>query len=156
MKLHDNPLFHIIHIGKVVEQKVTKQMQSCCNVTHADAKLLIVLGYNPKATQKALADALSVSAPAISRHIDKLEKKSWIQKVTNPESRRESSIELTKEGERLRNEVLEEFESTLREMLQDLPRLHKTTLQDLTGLTEALDKNENVARKIREGITNHK
>jgi len=149
MKLYENPLFHIMHIGKVLEQQVTKEMQSSCSVTHADVRLMIIVGYNPQATQKSLADALSVSPAAISRHIDKLEKSLWVKRILNPKSRRESSVILTKKGEKLRDGVLRELEIVLKTILESLPQIAKTTVGDLVRIATALEEKKYCKKDTR-------
>lgn len=67
-------------------------------------------------TPSQLADALGVDGSAVTRLLDRLEKKNLVRRLTNPQDRRSIQVELLEEGRRLAmtlppidQEVVEQF-----------------------------------------------
>jgi len=62
-------------------------------------------------SQSQLCVSVGKKPANITRLLDRLEKKGWIERQPNPADRRSSLVYLTREGERMIAEVSNEFES---------------------------------------------
>ena len=82
-------------------RKETEQL----GVTSRQVTLLWLVRGNPGLSLRELAAEEGISAPALSGHVDRLEKAQLIQRVRNEDDRRRVGIALTEEGERLLRRV---------------------------------------------------
>ncbi len=89
-------------------------------VTSRQVTLLWLVKRSPGLTLRALADAEAISAPALSGHIDRLERAGLLVRVRSAVDRRRVGLELTPEGERLLRSVRERRTAWLAERLNDL------------------------------------
>lgn len=62
-------------------------------------------------SQNQLCEIVGKKPANITRILDRLEKKGWIERQPHPEDRRSSLVYLTKEGMRISAKVLSDFES---------------------------------------------
>ncbi len=154
MKLQNNTLFHIIHVGKLLERQVEKTMKSDFNISHADAKLLVLVGSQAHVSQIMLAEAMSVSAAAISRQIDKLETNGLVSRKPDPNSRRTSHIILTQKGRVLQEKVITQFTEILHAIAKADGQISAQTHKELINLEKRLEKNDSIAQNTRIQITN--
>jgi DNA-binding MarR family transcriptional regulator len=89
-------------------------------VTARQATLLWLVKRSPGLTLRALADAEAISAPALSGHVDRLERAGLLIRVRSAVDRRRVGLELTPEGERLLRSVRERRTAWLAERLSAL------------------------------------
>jgi len=89
-------------------------------VTARQVTLLSLVKRSPGLTLRALADAEAISAPALSGHIDRLERAGLLLRVRSAVDRRCVGLELTPEGERLLRSVREWRTAWLAERLSAL------------------------------------
>ncbi len=82
-------------------RKETEQL----GVTSRQVTLLWLVRGNPGLSLRELAAEEGISAPALSGHVDRLEKAQLIERVRNEDDRRRVGIALTEEGERLLRRV---------------------------------------------------
>jgi len=146
-------LFHIIHVGKLLQRRVESAIRSEFQISKSDAELLIITSSNPQASQTWLAQMLSVSAPAVSRQIDKLEKQELLIREVDPNSRRSSIISLTDKGQKLQGEVIKRFKETLDEIAQNNMVISPSTHKELLLFEENLENRDKEAQDIRLQIT---
>ena len=82
-------------------RKETEQL----GVTSRQATLLWLVRGNPGMSLRELAAAEGISAPALSGHVDRLEKADLLARVRDESDRRRVGLALTEEGERLLRRV---------------------------------------------------
>ena len=86
-------------------------------ITGRQATLLWLVKGSPGLTLRALAEMEGISPPALSGHIDRLERSGLLVRVRSTEDRRRVGLELTSEGERLLRSVRERRTAWLAERL---------------------------------------
>jgi DNA-binding MarR family transcriptional regulator len=89
-------------------------------ITARQATLLWLVKRSPGLTLRALADAEAITPPALSGHIDRLERAGLLVRVRSAADRRRVGLELTPEGERLLRSVRERRTSWLAARLNTL------------------------------------
>jgi DNA-binding MarR family transcriptional regulator len=77
-----------VHMGFLASQ----------SLTHSQFFVLISIHSHTRCTMNQLAEKMHVSMPTMSGIIERLVQAKYVQRVDNPEDRREVLIELTKEG----------------------------------------------------------
>ena len=89
-------------------------------VTSRQATLLYLVKVSPGLTLRALAEAEGISAPALSGHVDRLERPAMLVRVRTAVDRRRVGLELTPKGERLLRSIRERRTAWLAERLEEL------------------------------------
>ena len=89
-------------------------------VTGRQATLLWLIKGSPGLTLRALAEVEGISPPALSGHVDRLERAGLLVRVRSAVDRRRVGLELTPEGERLLRSVRERRTAWLAERLSAL------------------------------------
>ena len=74
-------------------------------ITSRQVTLLWLIRLNPGLSLRELAAEERISAPALSGHVDRLEKVGLIERVRDENDRRRVGLSLTEEGERLLKRV---------------------------------------------------
>jgi DNA-binding MarR family transcriptional regulator len=70
-------------------------------VTARQATLLWLIRGNPGSSLRDLAELERISAPALSGHVDRLERSGLVERVRSADDRRRVGLSLTPEGDRL-------------------------------------------------------
>ena len=89
-------------------------------VTSRQATLLFLVKASPGLTLRALAEAEGISAPALSAHVDRLERAGQLVRVRDAVDRRRVGLALTPKGERLIRSIRERRTAWLAERLEEL------------------------------------
>lgn len=89
-------------------------------ITGRQATLLWLVKGSPGLTLRALAGMEGISPPALSGHIDRLERSGLLVRVRSTDDRRRVGLELTEEGDRILRSVRERRTAWLAERLGDL------------------------------------
>jgi DNA-binding MarR family transcriptional regulator len=89
-------------------------------ITGRQATLMWLVKGSPGLTLRALAEAERISPPALSGHVDRLERAGLLVRVRSTVDRRRVGLELTPEGERLLRSVRERRTAWLAERLAGL------------------------------------
>jgi DNA-binding MarR family transcriptional regulator len=97
-------------------RKETEQL----GVTSRQATLLWLVRHNPGLSLRELAAEEDISAPALSGHVDRLEKAGLLERVRDVGDRRRVGLTLTEEGERLMKRVRARRTTWLTERLRGL------------------------------------
>lgn len=97
-------------------RKETEQL----GVTSRQVTLLWLIRGNPGLSLRELAAEEGISAPALSGHVDRLEKAQLIDRVRDEDDRRRVGLSLTDEGERLLKRVRARRTTWLTERLRGL------------------------------------
>lgn len=96
-------------------------------------RVLVVLAAHGTTRSGVLADLVGVHASTFSRTTDRLAAGGWVRRVPNPESRRETLVELTESGRRLVASVGQRRRSEVSAILRRVP------VQDRPVLREAFE-----------------
>ncbi|HUQ23376.1 MAG TPA: MarR family transcriptional regulator [Gaiellaceae bacterium] len=97
-------------------RKETEQL----GVTSRQVTLLWLIRANPGLSLRELAAEEGISAPALSGHVDRLEKAQLIERARDGDDRRRVGLTLTGEGERLLRRVRARRTTWLAERLRGL------------------------------------
>lgn len=97
-------------------RKETEQL----GVTARQTTLLWLVKRSPGLSLAALAAEEGISPPALSGHVDRLERAALLQRVRSTEDRRRVGLELTEEGEKLLRRVRARRTTWLTTRLRDL------------------------------------
>ena len=97
-------------------RKETEQL----GLTSRQATLLWLIRVNPGLSLRELAAEERISAPALSGHVDRLEKAGLIERERDAEDRRRVGLTLTAEGEKLLRRVRARRTTWLEEHLRGL------------------------------------
>jgi DNA-binding MarR family transcriptional regulator len=97
-------------------RKETEQL----GLTARQATLLWLIRLNPGLSLRELAAEERISAPALSGHVDRLEKAGLIERARDAGDRRRVGLTLTEEGERLLRRVRARRTTWLEEHLRGL------------------------------------
>lgn len=89
-------------------------------ITSRQATLLWIVKRSPGLTLRALANEEAISAPALSGHVDRLERAGLLVRVRSAIDRRRVGLELTPDGDRLLRSVRERRTAWLAERLSSL------------------------------------
>jgi DNA-binding MarR family transcriptional regulator len=106
-------------------RKETEQM----GLTSRQATLLWLIRSNPGLSLRQLAAEERISAPALSGHVDRLEKAGLLERVRGDADRRRVGLTLTEEGERLLKRVRARRTTWLADRLRDLDDDHVAAIE---------------------------
>ena len=109
-------------------------------ITGRQATLLWLVKGSPGLTLRALAGMEGISPPALSGHIDRLERSGLLVRVRSSEDRRRVGLELTQEGDRVLRSVRERRTAWLAERLRALdPAALQAVATAIEPLRQLLD-----------------
>ena len=97
-------------------RKETEQL----GITSRQGTLLWLVRHNPGMSLRQLATEEGISAPALSGHVDRLEKAGLLERVRDEGDRRRVGLMLTGEGERLLKRIRARRTTWLTERLRGL------------------------------------
>jgi len=100
-------------------RQLRKETESL-GITSGQAGLLWLIRQNPGLSLRELAESEGISAPALSGHVDRLEKACLIERVRSGIDRRRVGLVLTDEGSKLLRRVRARRTSWLAERLDGL------------------------------------
>jgi len=106
-------------------RKETEQM----GLTSRQATLLWLIRSNPGLSLRQLVAEERISAPALSGHVDRLEKAGLLERVRGDADRRRVGLTLTEEGERLLKRVRARRTTWLADRLRDLDDDHVAAIE---------------------------
>lgn len=107
-------------------------------ITLAQFRLLVVLYSQGRQKVSALADSLGVNPSTTTRAIDRLVDSGLVDRQTNPRSRREVHVTLTRAGQRLVREVTRRRRREIARIVERMPVTHQRGLvRALTAFSHA-------------------
>jgi DNA-binding MarR family transcriptional regulator len=115
-------------------RKETEQL----GVTSRQVTLLWLIRGKPGLSLRELAAEEGISAPALSGHVDRLEKAALIARVRDGEDRRRVGLALTEDGERLLRRVRARRTTWLAERLRGLDDDEVAAIEAAIGPLEKL------------------
>ena len=118
-------------------RQLRKETESL-GITSRQATLLWLIRHNPGLSLRELAESEGISAPALSGHVDRLEKASLIERVRSDTDRRRVGLVLTGEGVKLMQRVRARRTTWLAERLDGLDPCELETIEAAIGPLERL------------------
>ncbi len=113
------------------------------NLTPQQRGILMILTRKNSIPMNWLGRALLVTPPNITSIIDRMEKKSYVKRVEDPNDRRKTAIQLTAKGKQLIETANERYKERIKESLAILtPREQEMLLQLLSKLEKEISKRE--------------
>jgi DNA-binding MarR family transcriptional regulator len=118
-------LDQVIELAVLINQDMTGSLEER-GLTPARTHLLWELAHRGPSTQRALADALRVSARNVTGLVDGLEGTGFVARGAHPSDRRATLVTLTEHGEQVMGRMREEHEQFASLLFADLPERQRT------------------------------
>jgi DNA-binding MarR family transcriptional regulator len=139
----DDSLLQLISMTAQVMRSFADQWLKKYDLTLEQLKILKTMDVEDGQTQSSLCLVTRKSAANITRLLDRLENKNYVERRKNPEDRRASLVFLTPEGLRIREKVRDGFDEMRGAILQDIdPTKYEQTIDVLNMIK---DRVENVS-----------
>jgi DNA-binding MarR family transcriptional regulator len=108
------------------------------SVTLPQFRLLVVLHSRGPQNVSALAESLGVNPSSATRAIDRLIRAGMVDRKTNPDSRREMQISLTRAGQRVVRNVTRRRHQEIARIVERMPVTHRRGIvRALTAFSQA-------------------
>ncbi|EIP87576.1 transcriptional regulator, MarR family protein [Burkholderia humptydooensis MSMB43] len=107
-------------VKSLMTNMVTQRTQTELGITGTQATMLFMLAVGKCSTAAELAREYGIDASAITRLLDRVEKRGLLQRVRSSEDRRVVRLELTDEGRELTKRMPVIFRSVLDQVLDGL------------------------------------
>jgi len=128
-QLHNSFTFWISRLASVMQEQFNKELDEL-DVTWPQWMVMNVLAHNLAETPAQIADNLGVDRSAVTRLVDRLEKKGLVNRLHDGLDRRSILIKLTKAGAAM----VEELDSSAGEHQRKfLSQLHNTEYRAFKG-----------------------
>lgn len=132
---HFNIIF--VNIKKMMEARLKPY-----NLTHLQFSILINLYKNNVTTQKEMLKYINGDEASVTRLIDRLESKGFIQRVQSQQDKRKKELLLTQEGVSLTQEIISCAKDVNKELVKDLNEVQaKQLLELLQKVHISIDEN---------------
>jgi MarR family transcriptional regulator, transcriptional regulator for hemolysin len=157
-RLEDNPGYHIGRTYKIMHfgiQKFLEKGEFC--ITSDQWIILVFLMHKGEAPQQFLAKITSKDKATITRVIDDLEKKNFVNRVPGKIDRREKMICLTKIGEQYTKKAIPFMEKMGKSMMKNITNEEYKTLKIiLKKITDnIIAEVQPVCKGVNHRIENH-
>lgn len=111
----------------------------CYDCTYAQCHVIWETAQEQKISVNELAARLNISKSAVSRTVEDLVNKGYLQRTPNPDDRRYVDIELTQNGERSFKEIELNSRRYFEAILENIPQeKHDTVLEGIQIFSSAL------------------
>jgi len=130
----DHRLFLLIAAIWERTRRWTEKQLKTLNVTFPQFAALTSLSRNERVTQKELSDIMDVDATTVMVVCDSLEKKNYIQRLSDPSDRRVNRLVLTDSGREVLAKAYPQVRDNYRKLLVDI------SLSELVTIVQTLEK----------------
>jgi DNA-binding MarR family transcriptional regulator len=121
-------------------QRRSKQMRATLGVTGPQRFVIRIVGRFPGIPAGKLAEILHVHPSTLTGILERLERRGWIQRRSDPRDRRRSLLGLTAKGRRLDVDLEGTVEAAVRAVLSAIPpRKKQATAEVLRRLAGSLE-----------------
>src|SRR5689334_22607769 len=129
----------LLHLVMLVMRTVAADMRrSPDSLAPAQVGTLMKVSAAP-CTMSALARHLAVSLPTVSKSVDMLVRRGWLERWVDKHDRRQTLVRLTAEGRRVLAAIKKRTETLVRQSLSGLTAAEREQLVDVTrALTRVL------------------
>ena len=108
------------------------------DLSRLERRILVYIGRNPGIRQADLALIMDVEPQSLTRSLENMEQKKWLQKQDDNKDKRAKSLHLTETGENKLTDAFKVSEKIRPKVLKDLPENDKELL---TKILKQLRKN---------------
>jgi DNA-binding MarR family transcriptional regulator len=105
----------LLRVGRELRREARR-----VGISPEQVSLLVAIKYAPGSGIRELATRERVSAPAMSNHVDRLERDGLVQRTPSPSDRRRVGLTLTDDGQRVLRRVRSQRTAWLATRLKDL------------------------------------
>jgi DNA-binding MarR family transcriptional regulator len=135
--------YRLIHEVFVLLDAGDRQILGQFDVISSQYRLMMNLSHSSGQRLTALSERLLLSKSTITRNVDQLEARGWVQRIADPEDRRAQRVVLTLNGSNRCAAIAEEHLRSLDQRFELLPARDQEQLQVLlwklgTGLSRLL------------------
>jgi len=116
-QMNDSVGYLMSRVKSVMTNLVTQRTQEELGITGTQASMLFMIAVGKCSTAAELAREYGIDASAVTRLLDRVEKRGLLSRVRSVEDRRVVNIELTDEGRAAAKEVPHIFRSVLDQVL---------------------------------------
>ncbi|MCD1267673.1 MarR family transcriptional regulator [Microbacterium sp. MEC084] len=139
-------LDHLLHVSELFQRDMTRAFAGT-SLSPARVRVLWVLQHQGPSTQRALAEALEVSARNVSGLVDALEADGYVRRTPHPQDRRATVVELTEAAARQMAEMQRDhaaLSATLLEAVapEDRPAVERGVPAIAARLAELVERAE--------------
>ncbi|WP_110111798.1 MarR family winged helix-turn-helix transcriptional regulator [Bacillus sp. CGMCC 1.16541] len=99
-----------------------KEGAQCCGVTLVQSHILFEVGRTHAPSLNELSASLGLDNSTLSRHIQGLVERHFVNRVQSPTDRRYVTITLTDEGKQYEAEIASQMNDYIQEILSNVPR----------------------------------
>ncbi|MFD1260341.1 MarR family winged helix-turn-helix transcriptional regulator [Entomomonas asaccharolytica] len=96
--IEGSTLGQLLHFANNCKDKIIDQYTAAYDLTSAQFKALLCIAFRNMTTPAVLSQALRIDNGAVTRLLDRLEKKGLLQRVRDEQDRRQINIVLTTQG----------------------------------------------------------
>ncbi len=115
----------------------------CCGVSEAQCFLVVEIGRNPGVSVKELADILHIDKSAVSRSVEELVQKDFVERKPSKEDRRFVTLSLLPKGQERFEKIEHDMYIKFREVFEQIPvDKQEQVIQALKLYNEACEKVE--------------
>jgi DNA-binding MarR family transcriptional regulator len=118
----------LLRVGRELRREARR-----AGISPEQVSLLVAIKYAPGIGIRELATRERVSAPAMSNHVDRLERDGLVQRTPSSSDRRRFGLSLTDDGQRVLRKVRSQRTAWLATRLKDL------TLEQLAAIDAAIE-----------------
>ena len=141
-------LYYDIHTAFVLMDDYDRQILDQYGLSTTQYRTLLHVEEDQGERLTTISERLLLSKSTVTRVIDDLENRQWVQRLSDPEDRRAQRVILTKSGTKKRQEIKKAHEKALVEIFQNFSITEQKQLNDLlSNLTNRLesfiDNNDN-------------
>lgn len=115
--INDSVGYLLSRVRSLMTNLVTQRTQTELGITGTQASMLFMLAVGKCSTAAELAREYAIDASAVTRLLDRVEKRGLLSRVRSHEDRRVVRLELTDEGRELAERMPEIFISVLDQLL---------------------------------------
>ncbi len=134
--------FLVADVGRLSGRRFDDLARSSLNLTRAQCRVLAYLSHYGEINQVSLAERLEVAPISAGRLLDRMEEGGWIERLLNPEDKRERLVRMTPKaeqaldaarrvGDAVATEALSGFSKQEQEQLISLLKRARTNLSRL-------------------------
>jgi DNA-binding MarR family transcriptional regulator len=142
----NNPVYLIQHLANVLSKQSERLLQDELGIGYSQFRILMVLEWNPRVSQRSIADSLGQTEASVSRQIKVLQRTGLLVSKPDPENRRRHITAPTPKGMQLTesaNAILRRHfgpklgtldDEQLARLIRNLQKLHAAVCNHPLGL----------------------
>jgi DNA-binding MarR family transcriptional regulator len=134
MDFTENVGFLLHKLMFIMDKRADENLQACCDLSYSQFLILMMIVKCQLPTQKIVSNNLNLTEAAVSKQIETLHQKGFVQRTINSHNRRENILQLTNLGQ----EKFQKSWSVLENMGKDV--FEKLTAQEQESFRTILTK----------------